>query len=393
MAGGELGATWIIVCGGFHARGGMDRLNASLARYLADAGIPVHLVAHDVDRDLVGGPDVAVSIVPRTLGAHAAGEIALERRAREVARALRSSRRNVRLVANGANCAGADVNWVHCVHRAWPCVDTGAPAWFRVKNRAVKAWARHRERRAIGTARTVIANSERTRRDLVTMLRCDPATVHTVYPGLDAATRIPDADERARARSRWCADPERPLVVFVGALSCDANKGLDTVLNAWQSLSRCRWDAELVAAGGGAIEYWTARARRAGVDVRFTGHSRSIPDLLSAADLLVSPARYEAYGLAVHEALARGVPAMVSAAAGIAERWPDTARELVLADPTDSDELARRLAAWRRNINGWHARFAEAADVFHRYTARDMAARIVQVATAADPTPVPAACR
>ena len=383
-------ATWVIVCGGFHAHGGMDRLNAALARYLADASVPVHLVAHEVDRDLVGA-DVTVSIVPRRFGVYVAGELALERRAREVARSLRASGRRVRLVANGATCTHADVNWVHCVHKAWPCADNGTPAWFRVKNRAVKVWARRRERRAIGTARAIVANSERTRRDVISLLRCDPATVHTVYPALDTTIRRTEPSERGRARARWCADPSRPLVVFVGALSRDANKGLDTLLNAWQTLLRSRWDADLVAAGGGAIPYWSARAQRARVDVRFTGHTRSTSELLSAADLLVSPSRYEAYGLAIHEALARGVPAIVSADAGIAERWPDRGRALLLTDPADADELARRLAAWRQDMPGWHACFAEAAESFRSYTAKDMAARIVQVAAAVDR--VPAECR
>lgn len=377
-------ATWVIVCGGFHARGGMDRLNAALARYLAAAGVSVHLVAHDVDRDLVGGPRVTVSIVPRRLGAYLAGELALERRAREVVRALESSGRPVRLVANGATCAHADVNWVHCVHHAWPCADEAAPAWYRAKNRASKAWARRRERGAIETARTLIANSERTRRDILAYFRCDPAGVHTVYPATDPMMRMPDRAERTEARSRWCTDPSRPLVAFVGALSRDANKGFDTLLSAWQTLQGSGWDAELVAAGGGAVGYWNARARDARVAVRFTGHSPSVGDLLGAADLLVSPARYEAYGLAVLEALVRGVPAIVSGAAGIVERWPADARDLVLSDATDAGELAARLAAWRANMTRWRSRFAAAAAGLQRYTSTDMAARIVQIAAAAD---------
>jgi glycosyltransferase involved in cell wall biosynthesis len=384
--------TWVIVCGGFHAHGGMDRLNAALARYLVDASVPVHLVAHEVERDLIGGAGVPVSIVPRTFGVYMAGELELERRAREVARSLRAAGHHVRLVANGATCTHADVNWVHCVHGAWPCADDGAPAWFRVKNRALKVWARRRERRAIRTARAVIANSDRTRRDLITLLHCDPARVHTVYPAVDTAIRIPDADERARARARWCGDPSRPLVVFVGALSRDANKGFDTLLQAWERLSRGAWDAALVASGGGAIAYWSARAERARVAVRFTGHSRSVGELLNAADLLVSPSRYEAYGLAVHEALARGVPAIVSGRAGIAERWPQTARDLLLTDPADADELARRLATWRRNISGWRACFVTAAESFRGYTARDMAAHVVQIGAALDPIPALAEC-
>ena len=43
--------------------------------------------------------------------------------------------------------------------------------------------------------------------------------------------------------------------------------------------------------------------------------------LLAAADLLVSPVRYEAYGLNVHEALCRGAAVMVTRTAGVVERF------------------------------------------------------------------------
>ena len=41
-------------------------------------------------------------------------------------------------------------------------------------------------RRALRGARAVIANSERTRRDLLEQLRLPAHRVHTVYPGSDA---------------------------------------------------------------------------------------------------------------------------------------------------------------------------------------------------------------
>ena len=58
------------------------------------------------------------------------------------------------------------------------------------------------------------------------------------------------------------------------------------------------------------------------------GYCRDVVDLMAAADLLVHPARYEAYGLAVHEALCCGVPVIVSSAAGIAERMPANLADL-----------------------------------------------------------------
>src|SRR4029079_8952236 len=81
--------------------------------------------------------------------------------------------------------------------------------------------------------------------------------------------------------------------------------------------------------------------------VTFVGYSTDMPSLMAAADLLVHPARYEAYGLAVHEAFCCAVPAIVSASAGVAERFPNDLRPLLLHDTESAAELVTRLRTWR----------------------------------------------
>ena len=81
----------------------------------------------------------------------------------------------------------------------------------------------------------------------------------------------------------------------------------------------------------------------------FLGFRSDVPRVLAALDALVHPARYEAYGLSAHEAICRGLPTLVTASAGVAERYPDGLRELLITDPDDARELAERLLAWRAN--------------------------------------------
>src|SRR4029453_7514441 len=64
-------------------------------------------------------------------------------------------------------------------------------------------------------------------------------------------------------------------------------------------------------------------------------------------DVLVPPARYEAFGLAVHEALCRGLPAIVTRSAGVAERYPRELDALLVDDPNSASEVALRLWEWR----------------------------------------------
>lgn len=109
--------------------------------------------------------------------------------------------------------------------------------------------------------------------------------------------------------------------------------------------------------------------------------------MLDAADLLVSPVRYEGYGLNVQEALCRGTPAMVSGCAGVAELYPSQWREMLIPDPQNSDDLARRLIAWRGSIEHWKSSAREFGSRIRQYTWRDMARKIFEAAAASETVP------
>jgi glycosyltransferase involved in cell wall biosynthesis len=229
----------------------------------------------------------------------------------------------------------------------------------------------------------VIANSKRTRHDLINHLNIPAGRIHVVYPGADPDFTLPTVHERVAARA-WLRKCEQPLVTFVGGLGYDANKGFDVLFSAWRRLcAHPTWNADLVVAGGGrALDFWRQQIAEAGLEGRITllGFTDRIPELLAAADLLVSPVRYEAYGLNVHEATCRGVPAMVSRSAGVAERYPTELRELFIDDPEDSDALAERIFSWRGAIPSWRQRIMPFSEALRRHTLDGMAKQIVEIA-------------
>jgi glycosyltransferase involved in cell wall biosynthesis len=362
----------------------MDRANYELARHLADRGDLVHVVAHAVDRELRTRPAVMVHETPRPLGSHFLGSLLLDRRGRAVARAITAREPGARVIVNGGNCRWADVNWVHMVHHRPTLRDEGAPLAKRALNRLVQKANRSGERAALAMSRLVVANSEKTRRELVELLSLDPESIHVVPLGTDPTTfgKV-TLEERTAARQRWQVLEGRPAVVFVGALGYDRNKGFDTLLRAWRRLcSNPQWKGLLLAAGAGRLAFWEREARRLGVEarVRLLGPIDAVPDLLAAADMLVSPTRYDAYGLAVHEALCRGIPAIVSRAAGISERYPPDLDGLLVTDPEDSEELAHRMeAAFLRNAE-LASPVERVGSALRAWSWRDMAAEIVRLA-------------
>jgi len=380
---------WVLVAAGFHRRGGMDRANAALADYLARQGTPVHLVAHHVAPELVADPNIWVHPVSLPGGSFLLGESLLRRAGQAIARKITARSPDARVLVNGGNCAWPDINWVHCVHRAWNLADCSAPAWYRVKNRVDKFLARRHEVQAFCKARLMLANSEQTREDLIDFFHLDPERVRTVYLGVDPDCAPATPAERSFARQWLGLSPSRPLVVFVGFLGYDCNKGFDVLLSAWKALcDRPAWDADLVAAGGGrGSERWHMLISQAGLTnrVRMLGFTTRVNELLAAADLLVSPVRYEAYGLNVQEAICRGIPAMVSRKAGVAERYPRTLSELIIPDPQDAEDLAARLLRWRSAIEQWKQHMKPFSSSLRARTWDDMAREIVELAAQSPP--------
>lgn len=105
---------------------------------------------------------------------------------------------------------------------------------------------------------------------------------------------------------------ERPYVLTLSRL--DPKKGVDVLIDAFISLERDDW--RLVVAGDGPRDYVARLKKQAGGSERivFTGwvEGETKEALLRGASLLALPSRHENFGLSVMEAMARGVPVLVT---------------------------------------------------------------------------------
>lgn len=365
---------WTMVAGDFVTTGGMDCGNYALAWFLARSGDAVELVAHRVAPSLAALPGITVRSVRRPLGSHALGSWPLSSAGLRSARATCAG--GGRVLVNGGNCLFPDVNWVHYVHAAYrPEIPA---SWLRqCKSRIERPRALRAERLAVRAARVVVCNSERTRRDVIEKLGADSDRVTVVYYGIDSIRfqpAIPAERGELRIRLGWPSD--RPVLMFVGALG-DRRKGFDVLFDAWvRSATDRNWDTILMVVGRGAeLPRWESRVALAGLTdrIRFLGFRTDVDAMLRAADGFVAPARYEAYGLGVHEALCCGLPAIVSAESGVSERYPPDLADLILLDPEDAGELADRLKHWRANLDSFALRIRPVADELRSYTFADMA--------------------
>lgn len=369
---------WLLASGDFTTLGGMDRANHGLARYLARHGRDVHLVAHRVSEDLERLPGVTVHAVPRPLGAHMFGAPLLARATTRRAKALGEA---ACVLVNGGNARHSRATWVHYLHAAH------APSVGRIGRTMISSTVGRRyflrqERAALHEAAVVICNSQRTATDVERFYGIDRSRLRVIYYGVEAADfRTPSEAERHAARASLTIG-ERRAAVFIGALG-DRRKGFDILFETWRLLAEDpAWDVDLLVVGAGAErDAWAARARETGLAdrIRFLGFRSDVATVLAAADVLVHPARYEAYGLGVHEAICRGVPAIVTACAGIAERYPKTMAGLIVSDPPRVEPLKRALLAWRAQQAAWRERTADFAAQLTARSWDDMAADIAAV--------------
>ncbi len=384
MAAKHCLSPWVLVAGGFHRRGGMDKANLALAQYLVEQGTPVHIVCYGIDADLARHPLATVHVVSRPANSYFLGRPLLDFTGRRIARQVQKRWPGARVLVNGDSCLWPGINWVHYVHQAWDEGPPEGPLWFRAKQRLSRWLVHSRERSAAKAGRLFITNSNRTSRDLVELLGIDLRLVHTIYLGAESEWGPVTPEEKAAGRQALNIPEGHPVAVFIGSIGHDRRKGFDVLLEAWKRLcSDPQWDVDLLVAGAGSalgkcraqVAQWKLEHR-----IRLLGFSDRVRDLLAAADVLVSPVRYEAYGLNVQEAICRGVPAIVSAGAGVAERYGPESAPLLLADPEDVDELMAKLRLWRSNMPKWATCFEVFGDELRRYGWQDMAQRMVSLA-------------
>jgi glycosyltransferase involved in cell wall biosynthesis len=154
---------------------------------------------------------------------------------------------------------------------------------------------------------------------------------------------------RAAARRAAGIDPDAFVVLFAGKL-VDRKRPLDVIRAAARTTPR----AAVLVAGAGALENaMRAEAARLGVDLTLLGflNQTEMGRAYAIADCLALPSdRSETWGLVVNEALATGLPVVVSDAVGCAPdlvRDRDTGRLHRLGDVV---QLAASLDAARRNM-------------------------------------------
>ncbi|MDI7277424.1 MAG: glycosyltransferase family 1 protein [Anaerolineae bacterium] len=197
-------------------------------------------------------------------------------------------------------------------------------------------------------ARAIIAVSEFTRQEVVSLLQVPPEKVHAIHEGVDARFRpVREPERLAEVRVRYGI--REPYVLFLGAI--EPRKNLTLLLRAFAALlPEPGFRHQLVIAGGKGWlcddVYATAAQLGLGDRCIFTGRvdDEDLPALYSGADVYAWPERYAGFGLPPLEAMACGAPVVCSNATSLPEVVGDAGLLLPPDDERPWVEALRRLA-------------------------------------------------
>lgn len=175
--------------------------------------------------------------------------------------------------------------------------------------------------------------SERARADLADVLHVDAAEVAIVPPAVGAPFAPGDAD-RGGGRGHHC--------VVVGGH--DPRKNVGFLLELWPEVHRTS-GLELVVVGRGTSStlHGGSHARPAGVRWVTDPDDVALAELYRTSRAVLSPSRYEGFGLPLLEAMACGTPFLATDTGAAAELAIDPDQQLL---PLAPDAWIERLRAW-----------------------------------------------
>jgi glycosyltransferase involved in cell wall biosynthesis len=185
-------------------------------------------------------------------------------------------------------------------------------------------------------AGAIVADSEQTKRDLVSFIDLPPDRVTVIAPGLNQPFS-PDVERGAALRRRLNLG-DGPLVLHIGRTFY---KNISGVLRVIHALRAQGIPVRFVRTGKPLSGAERQLAERLGV-LDAVVELRGVPDdqlpaLYNAVDLVLFPSLYEGFGWPPLEALASGTPVVCARAGSLADVVGDAA---LTADPENIEELA-----------------------------------------------------
>jgi glycosyltransferase involved in cell wall biosynthesis len=248
----------------------------------------------------------------------------------------------------GVNCSDADVISVHVLYSEY-VRDVGdklrfgrnpARLWPRILHRKLYyALIRFLERRIYADPRKTLVAVSRSAGSKLEKIS-GRGSFPVLYAGLDHQVFNPErrAELRRVAREAISLAQDEFALILVG--NDWRNKGVPTLLEAMEQLRDLPIRALIVSREDSSECRALVLEKGLEARVQFLPPRKDIEFYYAAADAYVGPSLQDLYAMPPAEAMACGVPAIVSSAAGVSEIITDGVDGLILADPRNANALA-----------------------------------------------------
>jgi glycosyltransferase involved in cell wall biosynthesis len=167
----------------------------------------------------------------------------------------------------------------------------------------------------------VIAVSNMLKKDLESYVKC---SIKVVYPYANVNRFL-----------KFKSDLNSFNIVFAGVL--EFYKGVDLLLNAFKKVKERFKEAKLFILGEGSLKNWILKQKIK--DVYALGYTSKPEEYFKKSCIYVHPARYEAFGVAVIEAMCTGLIPIVTIKNGVKEVVEKVSKELIV----EPDELTEKI--------------------------------------------------
>lgn len=196
-----------------------------------------------------------------------------------------------------------------------------------------------RYRYDIGDGRVVVVTSDNVRAVMAQVYPMTVPSLEVITPGVASLQNATDVQSQRAARARLGLPLVGRCVLFVG--NDYEKKGLVSLIHALKGLPS---DVYLAVVGNAAqIPKFLSEARACGQTSRiyFLGTLEEVNTAYRAADCLAHPTLEDTFAMVVLEAMAFGLPVVVSGEkyCGISASLTDGENALILEDPRNEDAL------------------------------------------------------
>ncbi|TRZ55218.1 glycosyltransferase family 1 protein [archaeon] len=203
------------------------------------------------------------------------------------------------------------------------------------------------EKMNVEKAKKIIVMSQVLKNEVLKNYKVPDEKVEVIYSGVNCDEFSPDNRKlyNSGIRKKLGIEENDIVLLFVG--NPYNRKGLEYAVRALPLINEKRVKLLVMGKdlGDEKIANYQALAKKIGVGDKlvYGGFTNEIKKYFSVGDIFVFPTLYEPFGLVITEAMASGMPDVVSRCAGAAELIEDGKEGMLLDNPKNHKEIAEKI--------------------------------------------------